>query len=669
MRSMWIARGVVGLALRIAPPLAAALLIPGLAAAQGVNAGLLCHVNSHHCSGAACRDVYSEVWGYSAPDGTELAIIGVLDGTSFVDVTNPRQPMEVLFHPGISSPWREMSTWDHYCYIVTEGGGGMDIVDLSNPHHPFFSATFDSTFDTAHTIGIHDGYAYVNGTRRNGILSGMRILDLSNPARPRDVGAYTGRYVHDMYERGNRAYLANILDGGFTILEVSDKAHPYELSFTPYVGAATHNCGLTKDSRHLLTTDETDGGHLRIWDVTNPARPSQETEWTASVFGIIHNVYVKGDSAYASYYTEGLQVLDISNPLEPRRVASFDTWPGASGGFNGNWGVYPFARSGNVYLSDITTGLYVIGLTAGTGPILDFTLTPPPSQLAVPGGAPLDFYFDLFNGAPARRDFDLTATTSLGWPVTVQPSVSVRVSSSEPLRVSVTVPDSVAGSRHVEVELCARSRASGLSGCSQTGVAVPVLLQDLEAAYQPGLGVELRWKLELGPGDTGTLVVLRALDEVSGAGSPPNPGRSEFVERARLGLDAVGWRDEEVERGNVYRYRLAIAGPGGSRDLGEVRVEADRPRASRLVGASPNPFVVRTGIRFELARPGAAHVSVFDVRGRLLREMVRPGLRPGPQLVVWDGKDASGRALPGGVYYYELRAADLRARGRVTLVQ
>jgi choice-of-anchor B domain-containing protein len=638
----------VGLLLRIAPPLAAALLIPELAAAQGVNAALLSHVNAHRCSGPGCRNVYSEVWGYTAPDGTELAIIGALDGTAFVDVTNPAQPVEVLFHPGISSPWREMSTWDHYCYIVSEGGGGMDIVDLSNPHRPFFTATFDSTFNTAHTIGIHEGYAYVNGTKQGGFASGMRILDLSNPTRPRDVGAYTRRYVHDMYERDNRAYLANIQDGGFTILDVSDKAHPFELSFTPYLGASTHNCWLTNDSRHLLTTDEVDGGHLRIWDLTNLARPLQESEWTASVFGIIHNVYVKGDSAYVSYYTEGLQVLDISNPVEPRRVASYDTWPGASGGFNGNWGVYPFAKSGNVYLSDITTGLYVIGLTAGTGPMLDFTLTPPPSQLAVPGGLPLDFYFDLFNGAPARRDFDLTVTSSFGWPVTVQPSVSVQVSSSEPLRVSVSVPDSVLGPRHVEVELCARSRASGLSGCAQTGVAVPVLLQDLEAAYEPGLGVELRWKLELGTGDTGTLVVLRALAEVSktgsrqGPGSPLGQGGSEFVERARLGLDARGWRDEEVEPGQAYRYRLALAGAGGSRVLGEVRVEADRLRASRLVGASPNPFVARTGIRFELARPAAARLSMFDVRGR---------------------------ALPGGVYYYELRAADLRAHGRVTLVQ
>ena len=60
---------------------------------------------------------------------------------------------------------------------------------------------------------------------------------------------------------------------------------------------------------------------------------------------------------------------------------------------------------------------------------------------------------------------------------------------------------------------------------------------------------------------------------------------------------------------------------------------------------------------------------MFDVRGRLLRELARPGLRPGSHEVVWDGKDAHGRRLPGGVYYYELRAADLRARGRVTLVQ
>jgi hypothetical protein len=71
---------------------------------------------------------------------------------------------------------------------------------------------------------------------------------------------------------------------------------------------------------------------------------------------------VQGDSAYVSYYTEGVMVLDLKQPDLPRLVASVDTYPGTAGGYDGCWGVYPCARTGLVYASDIQSGLFVIQL-------------------------------------------------------------------------------------------------------------------------------------------------------------------------------------------------------------------------------------------------------------------------------------------------------------------
>jgi hypothetical protein len=74
-----------------------------------------------------------------------------------------------------------MQTWSHYAYIVTEGTGdesrGVQIVDLAEPNLPAWVANFDSTFVTAHTIHIADGYAYINGSN-----DGWRILDLADPS-------------------------------------------------------------------------------------------------------------------------------------------------------------------------------------------------------------------------------------------------------------------------------------------------------------------------------------------------------------------------------------------------------------------------------------------------------------------------------------------------------
>ena len=78
---------------------------------------------------------YADIWGYPA-DGREYAIMGVTGGTSFIDVTNPGSPVEIIKMPGPNSfyEWRDMKTHSHYAYIVTEGSGtgaGMQIVDLS----------------------------------------------------------------------------------------------------------------------------------------------------------------------------------------------------------------------------------------------------------------------------------------------------------------------------------------------------------------------------------------------------------------------------------------------------------------------------------------------------------------------------------------------------------
>ena len=87
----------------------------------------------------------SDIWGYSAPDGTELAIVGTYSGVSFVDVsTDPTNPTEVGFIAGPGSQWRDMKTWSHYAYLVTEGGGGVQIVDLEDPMNPQLAATHTS---------------------------------------------------------------------------------------------------------------------------------------------------------------------------------------------------------------------------------------------------------------------------------------------------------------------------------------------------------------------------------------------------------------------------------------------------------------------------------------------------------------------------------------------
>lgn len=302
---------------------------------------------------------YSDVWGYETQSGTRYAILGTQNGTSIVDVTNPASPSEVLFIAGPASSWRDMKTHAGYAYLVTEGGGGMQVVNLETTP-PESVTTYTATFDAAHNIVISDGYAYAVGASQAGPSNGTRVLDLADPENPVEVGSFNGFYIHDAVVRNDTMYAAAINSDMIGVVDFTNKAAPNVIASWTWEGSNAHNCDLTSDSNYLLTTDEVTGGDLHIFDIRDLDNVIEVATFTANPVAIIHNVLVEGDFAFISYYTEGVRILDIANPELPVEVGFYDTFPGTSGGFNGCWGVYPHASNGQIYASDIQTGLYIL---------------------------------------------------------------------------------------------------------------------------------------------------------------------------------------------------------------------------------------------------------------------------------------------------------------------
>ena len=77
-----------------------------------------------------------------------------------------------------------------------------------------------------------------------------------------------------------------------------------------------------------------------------------------------HNGYVKGDRYYVSHYRRGLVVFDITDPRDLVEVGNLDTFltplRTTAPALEGAWGVYPFLPSGNILISDIENGLFVL---------------------------------------------------------------------------------------------------------------------------------------------------------------------------------------------------------------------------------------------------------------------------------------------------------------------
>lgn len=73
----------------------------------------------------------ANVWGYTARSGHEYALVGAANGLVIVDITDPDHPQQIVQIPGPHNLWKEIKTYSHYAYITSEGGGGIQVVDLS----------------------------------------------------------------------------------------------------------------------------------------------------------------------------------------------------------------------------------------------------------------------------------------------------------------------------------------------------------------------------------------------------------------------------------------------------------------------------------------------------------------------------------------------------------
>lgn len=93
------------------------------------------------------------------------------------------------------------------------------------------------------------------------------------------------------------------------------------------------------------------------------------------------------------------------------------------------------------------------------------------------------------------------------------------------------------------------------------------------------------------------------------------------------------------------------------------------PPAAGLLGAHPNPFNPSVTIRFEPAVAGRMALRVFGSDGSLVAVLADRHFEPGPQQVVWDGRDSRGRPAASGVYHAVLAAPGARQALKLVLLR
>lgn len=338
----------------------------------------------------------ANIWGYSA-GGNEYALVGAKNGMIVVDVTNPDNAVQIVQISGPSSDWREIKTYSHYAYVVSEGGGAVQIVDLNNlpnSNLSYHSVDGGSGMTKGHALHIDEvkGYLYVYGSNLNGGRPQVFNLN-SDPYNPTYVGYvnFIG-YAHDGYVNNDILYSAHIYAGQFAIINMSNKTNPTLLGSQTTPGAFTHNTWLSGST--LFTTDEVSNSYLATYNVSNPGNITllDRIQITPGSGSIVHNTHIINNYAVTSWYKDGFAIIDGDRPANLVKVGLYDTYPGGSGnGFEGCWGVYPYFPSGNIVASNIRNPntndgvMYVLTPSYVRGCYLEGQVTSANTGLPLPG--------------------------------------------------------------------------------------------------------------------------------------------------------------------------------------------------------------------------------------------------------------------------------------------
>lgn len=333
----------------------------------------------------------NDIWGWTdGVTGNEYALMGMDNGTAFVDITDPQNPVVLGRLPTatVSSIWRDIKVYMDHAYIVADGAGahGMQVFDLTRLRGVAAPQTFApdvvyGDFGNAHNLAINEdtGFAYAVGT--NTCAKGLHMIDIRTPINPVFAGCHPAFDTHDTQcvsyagpdpDQAGKEICFSSAEDRVEIADVSLKGAATTISTTGYPDLGfVHQAWLTEDHRFVLVGDEADETtfnvptRTHVLDVSDLDAPAFVFAYEGPTSAIDHNLYVLGNRVFEANYTSGLRVIefgDLSNQ-EMTEVAFFDTFPGGEAAvFDGAWSVYPFFPSGTIVVSDVSNGLFILSM-------------------------------------------------------------------------------------------------------------------------------------------------------------------------------------------------------------------------------------------------------------------------------------------------------------------
>lgn len=315
---------------------------------------------------------HSDIWVWEDPVTLHrYAVLGEypsVGATLYIaDVTNPLNPFQVSTITNVAA--FDFKVRYPYLYTVDGDASNVDgaIYDITNPASPVFVNSLQS----AHNITIADnGYIYFS---YQGVTASNLNPDPTNPVPIWDDNTPVFYYGHDVTVVANRMYDFNGYSTNTNVYDITafnaNPASPPVLLKSmsdPFI-VYPHNGWPTVDGNYLLVTDELSPSNepdLIVWDISdvaNPAFTPTITDWYMDDNSTIHNVMIRDNLAYVSYYAAGVKVFDLSTPGFVTLLDEYDTSALSGDGYVGAWGIYCLFND-YFYASDMQNGLFIFEL-------------------------------------------------------------------------------------------------------------------------------------------------------------------------------------------------------------------------------------------------------------------------------------------------------------------
>ncbi|RYZ37374.1 MAG: hypothetical protein EOO71_28295 [Myxococcaceae bacterium] len=272
-------------------------------------------------------DVYvtkGHAYVVSLPRGAEaggLSVINVADKAHPVLVTTLNLPND--------NYWNGVWAKGDALYIAS-ANSGVIVYDITNPAAPQYVRSLPGGAINVHTVFVDGDRLYAMSPAPNGETL---VFDVASPLDPQLQGRLSVPredpygYPHDAFAYQDRLYV-NHATTGYIVLDVTRPDVAPVLGTYTFAGQYSHaNAVGTIDGRTIaFEGGERFGAHLRVLDVTNPARIRLLTQVKMRAETSIHNMVLQGTRLYVAWYHEGVRVFDVATPESPREVASFDTF-------------------------------------------------------------------------------------------------------------------------------------------------------------------------------------------------------------------------------------------------------------------------------------------------------------------------------------------------------